>query len=64
VDQIVSAKARKFRDLVLRGHHCPRLATVEPVAELVGGEQRRRGDHDDAELHRRQHGLPERHDVA
>ena len=63
-NQIVAAEACELRDLILRGHHHPRPAAIEPVAQFVRGEQRGRGDHDDAELHRRQHGLPQRHDIA
>ena len=63
-NETVVAKSGKFRDLILRRHHRPRPAAVEPVAQFVRRQQRGRGDHDDAELHRRQHGLPQRHDIA
>ena len=63
-DQIVAAEAGKLRDLILRGHHHPRLAAIEPVAQFVGRKQRGGGDHDHAEFHRRQHGLPQRRDIA
>ena len=39
-------------------------AAVEAVEQVVAGQQRGRRDHHRAELHRRQHDLPQRHDVA
>ena len=39
-------------------------AALEPVPQVVRRQQRGRGDHHGAELHRRQHRLPQRHDVA
>ena len=62
--QIFAAEARKLRHLILRSHHHPRPAAIEPVAQFIRGEKRGRRDHHDAELHRRQHGLPQRHDIA
>ncbi len=60
----VAAEAGEFRDLVLRRHHHLGAAAIEPVAQFVRRQQRGGGDHHDAELHRRQHGLPQRHDIA
>ena len=62
--QLIAAKTGELRNLVLRRHHRPRPAAIEPVAQFIRRQQRGRGDHDDAEFHRRQHGLPERHDIA
>ena len=39
-------------------------AALEPVGEIVCGQQRRCGDDHGAELHRRQHDFPQRDDVA
>ncbi len=39
-------------------------AALEPVLQIVLCQQRRRRDHHRAELHRRQHHLPQRHDIA
>ncbi len=63
-NQIAAAQIRKLRNLVLCRDHHPRPAAVEPILQLVRRQQRGRGDHHHAKLHRRQHGLPERHDIA
>ena len=63
-DQPVAAEAGKFRHLVLGRDHRPRLAAIEPVAEFIRRQQRGRGDYHHPELHCRQHGLPQRHDIA
>ena len=60
----IAAEAGEFRDLVLRRHHDPGTATIEPVAQFIRRQQRGRGDHHHAELHCRQHGLPQRNDIA
>ena len=63
-DQLLAAEAFEFRDLVLRRHHHLGPATIEPVAQFVRRQQRGGGDHHHAKLHRRQHGLPQRDDIA
>ena len=63
-NQLIAAEASEFRDLVLRRHHDPGAAAIEPVVQFVGRQQRGGGNHHHAELHRRQHRLPERDDVA
>ena len=57
-------KPRKFRRVGCVRHHETRAATGEAVLQIITGEQRRRGDHHRAELHRRQHHLPQRHNIA
>ncbi len=39
-------------------------AAIEAVDEIIARQQRRRRDHDGAQFHRRQHHLPQRHDIA
>ncbi len=63
-DQLFTAKACEFRNLVLRRHHDFGTAAVEPVPQLIGCQQRGGGNHHHAEFHRRQHRLPKRNDVA
>ena len=46
------------------GHDMLRPPAREPVGEIGGREQCRRRDHHGAELHRREHRLPQRRDVA
>ena len=41
-----------------------RAASREPIVDVGAGELRRRGDHDEAELHRRQRRNPQRRDIA
>ena len=43
---------------------CRTLPRVDPVRQVGGLQQRRGGDDDRAELHRREHHLPQRDDVA
>ena len=62
--QFVGTQLGKFCDLVLRRHHGPRTAAIEPILQFVRRQQGGCGDHDHAELDGRQHGLPQRHDVA
>ncbi|MHC2619990.1 hypothetical protein ACVIW2_002022 [Bradyrhizobium huanghuaihaiense] len=61
---ILGAQACEFGDLILCCDDRPRLAAIEPVTQLVGGEQRGCGNHDDAELHRGEHRLPQRNHIA
>jgi hypothetical protein len=63
-NKLITAEAREFRDLVLGRHHDPGTAAIEPVAQLIRRQQRGRGDHHHPELHCRQHGLPQRNDIA
>ena len=62
--QIFAAEAGEFCHLVLRRDHRPRPSPIEPVAQFIRRQQGGGGDHDNAELHCRQHGLPERHNIA
>ena len=56
--------AGELRRLGLLGHHVPHVAPRHPVFQVGRLQQRRRGDDDRAQLHRRQHHLPQRDDVA
>jgi hypothetical protein len=60
----VAAEASKFRDLVLGRHYDPGTAAIEPVTQLFRRQQRGRGDHHHPELDCRQHGFPQRDDIA
>ncbi len=46
------------------GDDMPDPTAGEAVPKIGRRQQRRRRDHHGAELHRRQHGLPQRHDIA
>ena len=60
----VARQAGALGDLVLVGHDHARTAALDAVGQLLAGEQRRRRDHDDAQLHGRQHDLPQRRHVV
>ena len=55
---------REFGSVGAVGDHETRAAPREAIGDVCAGQQRRRGDHDQAELHRRQHRDPQGRDVA
>ena len=63
-NELLFAETGEFCDLILRGHHSSGSATVKPVVQFVWRQQRGGGDHHDAELHCREHRLPQRDHVA
>ncbi len=54
----------ELRRIAAIGDDVPHPPAREAVPQVGAVEQRRRRDHHRAELHRRQHRLPQRHDVA
>ncbi len=60
----LATKTFELRNLILRGDDDLRLPAFQPVTQFVAGEQCRRRNGNDAKLHCRQHGLPQRHDIA
>ena len=62
--EIAAAEAGEFRDLILRRHHHLGAAAIEPILQFIRRQQRGRRNHHHAELDRRQHGLPQRDDIA
>ena len=54
----------EFRRIGGIGNHETRAATGEAVLQIIAGQKRGGGDHHGAELHRRQHHFPQRHDIA
>ena len=60
----VARQAGAFRDLVLVGHDHAGAAALDAIGQFLAGEQRRRGDHHDAQLHGGQHDLPQRRHVV
>jgi hypothetical protein len=66
-DDLTNARglqAAELGDLVLCRHHKLGAAAIEPVLQFIRGQQRGGRNDDDAELDRRQHGLPQRHHIA
>ena len=57
-------KPFKFRRIGGIGNHKARAASGKAVLQIIAGEQRGGGDHHRAEFHRRQHHLPQRHNIA
>ena len=51
---------RTWRRQAALGDHVPDVAALDPVGQVVGAEQGRGRDDHRAELHRGQHGLPQR----
>jgi hypothetical protein len=60
----VARQAGAFSDLLLVGHDHACAAALDAVGQFLAGEQRRRRDHDDTQLHGSQHDLPQRRHVV